>query len=67
MQLWSKGKAAVLECGLLAKGTLVCSRKGLGKLGERNADLVPGVGSAIALVQAVGWLAGNGSAGEKLC
>lgn len=59
-----------LQCGLLAKGTFVYNRKGLmgfGKLGERNADLVPGMGSAIALVQAGGWLAGNGSSGKELC
>lgn len=66
---WSIGKVGMLECGLLAKGTLVYSKgpMGLGKVGERNADLVPGMGSATALLQAGSWLAGNSSAGKELC
>lgn len=55
----------MLECGLLAKGTLVYSRKGpmrLGKLGERNAGLVPGMG--LSHCPSAGW----GLAGwEWLC
>lgn len=65
-----QGEGWYAEVRVLAKRTLVYNRKGpmgLGHLGERNTDLVPRMGSAIALVQAGDWLAGNGSAGKELC
>lgn len=43
------------------------ANRGLGKVGKRNAGLVPGMGSAIVQVQAGGQLAGSGSAGKELC
>lgn len=40
---------------------------GLGKMGERNAGPVAGMGSAAALVQAGGQMSGSGPAGKELC
>lgn len=57
--VWVAGQR---DLGVQQKETM-----GPGKLGERNTDFVPGIGSAIALLQAGGCLAGNGSTGKELC
>lgn len=62
---WCAGVWAAVQRGLSIQQKW--TDKVLGKLGERKAGLVPGMGSAAALVRAGGQLAGSSSAGKELC